>query len=117
MITRLSSDSAQAYTTWISGQLVFHAAPMSDVLTTLSRWYGYQFRLADSTLARQSVTAVLDAQSSTNALGTIKLLLNVDYTVDGDVVTLRARPIRRVRAPDWRVGQDVLANPHVEAGR
>jgi len=116
-VVLLSADSAQAYTTWTNGQLVFRAAPMTDVLATLSRWYGYQFRLADSTLATQSLTAVLDAGSSARAFSTIKLLLHVDFTFDGDVVTLHAHGTGWSRPAARRDRQDLLTTHHFEVGR
>lgn len=116
-VVLLSADSAQAYTTWTNGQLVFRAAPMTDVLATLSRWYGYRFRLADSALAQQNLTAVLDAESSAKAFSTIKLLLNIDFAFDGDIVTLRSHAPHSSPDTRRRDGSPVFTTPHVEVGR
>jgi len=85
---------------WRSGQLVFHKTSVGDVLGTLEHWYGYRFRMTDSALANRHITAVLDNNSPANALNTLKLVLHVDMTFDGNVVTLRpqrpaaAAPVR-----------------------
>jgi len=76
---------------WREGHLVFHLAPVSEVLATVSRWYGYHFQLADTAMAGRRVTTSLDYRSSTDALGLLRLLLDVDMTVDGDVITLHPR--------------------------
>src|SRR5690606_25214297 len=41
---------------WTQGELVFNDAPILSVLETISRWYGYELRLTDSTLATRHVT-------------------------------------------------------------
>jgi len=115
--TVLSPDSAQAYAAWTQGQLVFRATPMTEVLATLSRWYGYRFQLADSTLAQQSLTAVLDAKSSARALGTIRLLLNIDLTFDGDVVTLHAREAHHAPSKRGARVPGTLTTRQLEVGR
>jgi len=113
----ISTDSARRYTAWTTGQLVFRGVPMPEVLTTLTRWYGYRFRLADSALANHIITAVLDAQSPANALGTIKLLLNVDLTFEGDVVTLHSKQTQAMPAIDRHDTHKTLTTPHAEVGR
>jgi len=111
-----SSDSTRSYTVWTGGHLVFREAPTREVLTTLSQWYGYQFQLADSILAHRRLTATLDAESSANALSTIKLLLNVDLTFDGNVITLHPRSQQHPQAHRRNGGAGELT-PHAEVGR
>lgn len=74
---------------------VFRHAPVTQVLRTLGRWYGYQFRCADSALSRQSVTIVLSTQSSSAALASLEDILGVNLTVAGDTVTLTPQSERR----------------------
>jgi ferric-dicitrate binding protein FerR (iron transport regulator) len=113
----LPADSARQYTRWASGELIFRRAPAIDVLATLTRWYGYQFRLADPTLANNKLTAVIDAESSVAALGTIKLLLGVDLTFDGNVITLHPRHTRGMPVPGVRDVPHTLTTSHTEVGR
>lgn len=79
---------------WKPGQLLFQDTPVPTILQTLSRWYGYQFRYADNTLAHGSVTMVVSTQSSADALAAIERVLAVNVTVVGDTVTLTPRPAR-----------------------
>lgn len=93
-------------TEWTHDQLVFHDVPLSTILATVSRWYGYQFRYADSTLARRTVTLGVSTQSSMEALATIEHVLHVNLKVAGDTVTLLpqapqgAKEASRVKAYD-----------------
>jgi transmembrane sensor len=79
-------------TGWASGKLSFHDAPLRDVLTALSQWYGREFRVADPALTRERVTLVLTTKSLTAALANLEQLLSVGLTVTGDTITLTPRP-------------------------
>jgi transmembrane sensor len=99
---------------WSRGQLVFYDMPVATVLRTLSRWYGYQFRCADSTLPQRSVTIGLSVRSSASALATLEQVLRVSLVMAGDTVTLtpyaerRAKGIPRVRSYDiWTPTREV----------
>lgn len=77
---------------WRDGRLVFHMAPVSEVLGSVSRWYGYQFHLADTAIAERHVTTTLNVlRSSTDVLDVLRLILDVDMSVDGTVITVRPR--------------------------
>lgn len=105
-------------TDWTHGRLVFRNAPVSTVLSTLSRWYGYQFRLTDTTLARQHVTTSFDFGSSAEMLQGLRWLLHVDMTFEDSVVTLRSA--RRVSVPQDLKRDDRLGLPSpsiMEVGR
>jgi ferric-dicitrate binding protein FerR (iron transport regulator) len=103
-------------TGWLDGRLVFHDAPTPDVLHALHRWYGYEFRFADSTLARRSLTVVISTRSSAEALGALKTYLNVDLRFDGRIVTLVPR---RASRGDPRPSRDIptTLTPPMEVGR
>jgi transmembrane sensor len=88
---RLSSAEVAQYTGWIDGRLVFRNTPAPEVLAALRRWYGYEFRLADSALAGKVLTVALSTQSSRAALSSLKLLMNVDLQFVGDTVVLIPR--------------------------
>jgi ferric-dicitrate binding protein FerR (iron transport regulator) len=94
VVARNDPDAVRE-TGWLDGRLVFHDAPTPDVLQALHRWYGYEFRFADTTLAQRSLTVVISTRSSAEALGTLKTYLNVDLRFDGQVVTLVPRQTPR----------------------
>lgn len=91
VIATTSLTDGTQYDGWMRGYVVFQEAPLTDVLATMHRWYGYDFQFADSALAGRSVTVVLNTKSPAEAFKTLKLILNVDLGFRGNVVTLKAR--------------------------
>jgi transmembrane sensor len=104
------------YTEWTNGRLVFDEAPVSDVLRTLERWYGYRFRLGTPSLGLRHITATFESKTSAEALSTLKLLLNVDMTFTGDSVTLHARS-RNSSSPRLRREARDTSSTFTEVGR
>jgi transmembrane sensor len=105
---------------WMSGRVVFREVRASDVLAALTRWYGIEFRFADSALASQHITVGLSTQSMQAALQSLKATLNLDLTVAGNVVTLRTRKGDRPPAGPFQQPRDhQKARPplHTEVGR
>jgi len=108
------ATSEAPYVGWTDGQLVFHRATTSDVLATLTRWYGYRFQLADSSLASQSLTVGLSTESSSAAFATLKQVLDVELRFEDSVVTLFPRRSGQTipRAP-----RPTVSTIHPEVGR
>jgi transmembrane sensor len=118
--TLMPHDSAGSQVAWTNGTLVFRRAAAAEILTALTRWYGYEFRFAsrDSTaLAATQLTAWFTTRSSAEALANVELLLNVDAIVRGNVVTLhpRRRASLRRQAPYGRT--DTTFSARSEVGR
>lgn len=88
---------------WVPGQLLFRHIPVAVILRAMSRWYGYQFRYADSTLAERKVSIGISTQSSAEALSEIEKVLAVNLNIVGDTITLIPSPIRSTKqAPQIR---------------
>jgi transmembrane sensor len=102
-------------TEWVSGRLVFFEAPASEVLQTLTRWYGYEFRLADPAQAEQKLTVALSTESSSMAFASIKLLLNAELSFNGNLVTITPRRARS--SPNIDAVRRALINHKSEVGR
>jgi len=79
------------YTRWASGTMAFKQMPASEVLNTLGHWYGYEFKLQDTTLASQLLTLHLEGESDAAMLRSLRAILDVTMTFDGHVVTLVPR--------------------------
>jgi ferric-dicitrate binding protein FerR (iron transport regulator) len=110
-----SPNDIQKYAGWTDGRLSFDGAPASVVLETLGRWYGYEFRLADSALAREPVKAEFRIGEPREAMMILAHVLNVSVAVDGTVATLRTKKSGRtpVRSPDMRS----RSTPYTEVGK
>jgi len=113
----VSQDDAAQYSAWSTGRFVFHNAPVSDVFATLNRWYGYEFKIADSTLNGESVTLGVSTQSGTAALATLERVLEVEMTFDGRIVTVRRRTETLPTRPNRRGLHDTISTSHTEVGR
>lgn len=122
--TIVTTPDPTSYTTWTSGRLAFRNAPVPELLQTLGRWYGFDFRLADSTLAQLHVTTTLDNRTPQTVLRALALLLDVQLTFDGTVdgatiVTLHSNIRHALDTPSTgpkRLRPSTLT-PHTEFGR
>jgi len=109
------SDPADAIA-WTEGRLVFHDVPVSVMLETIGRWYGYQFQMDDSALARQHVSVRFRADHPVEAFNKLKAVLDVTMTFDGTVVSLHPSRSAHV-APSRHAGDDSLDQLRTEVGR
>jgi len=113
VITRDPTD----ITAWQSGWLVFRGTPAEEVFATLSRWYGYQFKNVDSTLAHQVVTLGVQTGSSEDALATLRQILDVELTVDGKVVTVHTKRGTGSSSREASPRHQNMYPSHTEVGR
>jgi len=103
---------------WTQGRLVFTDTPVSVMLATVGRWYGYEFHLADSTLATQHVTGVVSLEHPEEAMNVIQMMLEVSMTFDGKRVTLSSRRRSgRPTAPSSRTTRKALSTSSMEIGK
>jgi len=108
-------DPASA-ASWTRGMLVFNDTPVPVVLATLSRWYGYEFRLADSTLINQAISAEFQTDHVAGTMNTLKVVLGVTMTFNGNVVTLH--PSHERSTTRQRSGKRTqFSNPEPEVGK
>lgn len=109
-------DDLAPGTEWVNGRLVFHDAPVSRVLETLQRWYGYEFHCNDSTLIQKTITIGVSTRSSAAALAVLEDILAVQLSVVGDTVTLTPRETR-TKSRGTRVRSYDVWTPTREVGR
>lgn len=79
----------QAELAWTRGQLTYRDAPLAEVQADLKRWYGINMVIADSALARLTVTMPVQQDSST-VVGTIAMALGADTQQRGDTIILHS---------------------------
>jgi len=107
----VSENIATQYTDWTRGELVFDRASVASVLNTAGHWFGYQFVLADSALARKKVSVSLRTTDTTDMLLQLKTVLDVSMSFDGRKVTLQAR------RDDIKRPKSTILKPMMEVGR
>ena len=90
-IARFSSDP-ESYGAWTTGRLQFDGAPLPEALSQLARWYGVEFRMSDSTLARQYFTGGFSSTSLSKALAILGPVVHARFEQEGRVVVVTPRP-------------------------
>jgi len=110
---------ASMYSAWKTGKLVFRDTPLPDVLAAVGRWYGYEFHLADSTLARQQITVTFGRQSPASVLAVLKTMLDASMTFSGNgrVVTLHTKQSNTPDTLRHRGDRNTLWSQPKEVGR
>jgi transmembrane sensor len=98
-VSRSTARDLEGDTGWTRGRLVFQDATVGSILTTLGRWYGYDFRLADSSLVAERITITFDAGARAESMAILEHLLGVQATIDGTTVTLDVRRDKRMTRP------------------
>jgi transmembrane sensor len=109
-----SRDSA-LLTAWRDGRLVFNNVPIPNLVTALGRWYGYKFRVADTTLNRMSVTAQFRASSLSETLLILQDLLDANVTMRDSIITFVPR--KRAAQPITKRAARTAFSTHTELGR
>jgi ferric-dicitrate binding protein FerR (iron transport regulator) len=90
-IARFTGDP-ESFGAWAAGYLTFDGAPLPEVLSQLARWYGVEFRMTDSTLAKQYFTGGLNSTSLSKALDVLGPIVHARFAQEGRVVAVTARP-------------------------
>jgi transmembrane sensor len=76
---------------WLRRQLIFREAPLSEVVTSLHRWYGIELRVPDASLAAQHLTATFAGEPPERVLEVIRLVLGADIERRGDTAIVTAK--------------------------
>jgi ferric-dicitrate binding protein FerR (iron transport regulator) len=108
---------ATNYTAWVDGRLVFRETPVSEMLDVVGRMYGYEFRLADTALAAERITATFEHKSPSEVLAAMKMLLDVSMQFERGVVTLNPQSrLGRPKAPsrmEWKDSTNITRRTEV----
>jgi transmembrane sensor len=78
------------YTAWTSGRLIFRDTPVSDIVAELSRTYGVDIRVADSVLARRTMTwsVLVNRRSLSGVLDVLSVTLDAHFVRSGHTITI-----------------------------
>jgi len=107
--------------TWTRGTLEFRDTPLPEALDALSHWYGVEFRLSDSSMARWHLNGTFAGENRADALRTMQSALSVGMTFDSTasgkpVVTIIRRHAGQTPVPAERE-QRSFPHPTTEVGR
>jgi transmembrane sensor len=82
-LTLQSGTDVNRYLAWVQGGLTFDNAPLPDVLRAIGRAYGVDVTLADTSLARRTVTASFGDDSLDEVLASIAKSVGAQVQRDG----------------------------------
>lgn len=75
---------------WLKGRLVFRDAPVSEIVTSMRKWYGIELQVPDRSLASRHVTASFAGETPERVLEVIRLALGADIERRGDTAIVRS---------------------------
>lgn len=84
------ADTAALFA-WTEGRLVFEEVPLRDALPQLGRWFDLEFRLADSALGDEPLSATLKSQPTPDVLNNLAASLGLRQRQAGRIVTFYSR--------------------------
>lgn len=76
-------------TAWKEGRLVFREAKLSEVASSMRKWYGIEMKIADRSLNDRHLTATFTSESPDRVLETIRLALGAEIQRQGDTAIVR----------------------------
>lgn len=75
---------------WLRGKLVFRDAPVSEVVSSVRKWYGIEVKVADRTFDNRHLTATFSGETPERVLEVIRLALGADIERRGDTAIVRS---------------------------
>lgn len=75
---------------WLNGRLVFRESPLSEVASSMRRWYGIDLQIADPSLATRHITATFSGEPPERVLEVLRLALGADIERHGDTAVVRS---------------------------
>jgi ferric-dicitrate binding protein FerR (iron transport regulator) len=88
-----SGVSLADYLAWTRGTLVFHDAPLGEVLAHLERWYDVDIAVSGAAAAGERLTISFATRSVDDALATLAQVIDARWTRSGR--TVRLTPLHR----------------------
>ncbi len=95
VLTATSGVALGDYLAWTRGTLVFHDAPLQDVVAQLGRWYDVDIEVGAAPWAGERLTISFATRSVDEALTTLAQVLDARWTRSGS--TVRLTPLHRQR--------------------
>lgn len=76
---------------WKKNQIVFDNTPLSEVITTLSRWYNVEFSIADSSVLHYNYTLTSTDQSIEQILKDIEKITPVKFIEKESIISIELK--------------------------
>ncbi len=76
---------------WMTGRLVFRETPLSEVVSSVHRWYGLELRVDDKSLLSRPITATFENETPERVLDVLRLVLGAEIQRRGDTAVVLPR--------------------------
>jgi transmembrane sensor len=76
---------------WMTGRLVFRETPLSEVVSSVHRWYGLDLRVGDASLMSRPITATFENETPERVLDVLRLVLGAEIQRRGDTAVVLPR--------------------------
>ncbi len=84
----LSKVDPADYTSWQTGELVFHNEPLSEICTRLERWYGVTITIRTGSLKSKRISLRLKNERLNTVMKMLGIAGGFEYRFYGDIVTI-----------------------------
>ena len=74
----------------VPGARLSKAAPVSEVVNSMRKWYGIELKVSDPSLASRHLTATFAGESPERVLDVIRLALGAEIERRGDTAIVRS---------------------------
>lgn len=79
----------EKYVAWTDGILIFEDAPMSEVVTSLEKWFNVNIRVENPAVLEYRITAKLDNLSLEQVMNNLSYISNMEYAIEKRDVLLK----------------------------
>ncbi len=84
-------EKIEAASVWKAGKIYFEDTPIKEALKVLNRWHGSEFVVQSADVLDYRITANFENESIVQIMELIKLTTYIDYSIDGNKITLKKR--------------------------
>ncbi len=92
-IARLrQADNMEALTSWVNNTLIFKNQPFSEVVSYLNGWYGVNIKFDRTLYDHHKYTFKVKTESLREVLELITIITPINYTIEGDRITIKYKP-------------------------
>lgn len=88
LLTVVDESDISKEIAWKDGKLIFELTPMKEIITKMERWHGVVFSVKDPEVMDYKITGSFKSESAIQIMEMIKFTSLIDYSIDGNRITL-----------------------------
>ena len=83
------AENLEALTSWVNNILIFNNEPFSEVVSYLNGWYGVNIKFDHTMYDHHKYTFKVKTESLREVLELITIITPINYTIEGDQITIK----------------------------